>query len=111
MNHVFDVIHKVTETQPLTLESVEQLRQYIQSCYSSSDSSSSHITTTPPISVSDESTVEKHFMCQSDEERDSWLRILRHARYDCFFSLIIDWVEIMIHQPGLVSISSIQFKD
>lgn len=111
MNHVFDVIHKVTETQPLTLESVEQLRQYIQSCYSSSDSCSSHLTTTLPISVSDESAIEKHFMCQSDEERDSWLRILRHARYSYSLFFIIDWVEITIHQPGSVNIFSIQFKD
>lgn len=110
MNHVFDVIHKVTETQPLTLESVEQLRQYIQSCYSSSDSSSSHLTNSPPISVSDESAIEKHFMCQSDEERDSWLRILRHARYDTITTFIVDWVEIIIHQPGSVNISSTQFS-
>ena len=27
---------------------------------------------------------EKHFRCQSDEERESWLRVLRQARFPRF---------------------------
>lgn len=58
---------------------MEQLHQYIQSsCYSSSDPQPCQVDSLP--SIDDEVTIEKHFMCQTDEERDSWLRALRHSR-------------------------------
>lgn len=82
VKHVFDVIHKVSSSRSsLNLNSVEQLHQYIQSSCNSSAESQPANADSPPINVVEDSTVEKHFMCQSDEERDSWLRALRHARY------------------------------
>lgn len=89
---------------------MEQLHQYIQSsCYSSSDPQPCQLESHP--SIDDEDTIEKHFMCQTDEERDSWLRALRHSRsFIVVFDLSIDWVVIMIQQPGSHSMFSTQFK-
>ena len=80
LQHVFDVISKrSTDKMPFDLDSVESLENYIRV---SSDPSSS---TRTPVEIVDktknEEIIEKHFMCQSIEERDSWLRAIRRARY------------------------------
>ena len=85
MNHVFDVINKVTEIKTnLNIDSIEELESYIQrSCCSPAEPCVFFTESTEssrPIVREKEMTVEKHFMCASDEERDSWLRAIRNAR-------------------------------
>lgn len=79
VHHVFDVIYKTTSKTQLDLSSIEQLESYVKSA----SSSTAPLPSTHPVDdyqTDSEKTVEKHFMCQSDEERDSWLRAIRQAR-------------------------------
>ena len=95
VNHVFDVIYKRTSRAPLDLNSIERLEAYVKAVASSTASSTSQaiaqsatsqaIAQTAPAAAEveaagPETVIEKHFMCQSDEERDSWLRAIRQAR-------------------------------
>ena len=110
VNHVFDVIYKRTSRAPLDLNSIERLEAYVKAVASSTASATpqaiSQSATPQAISQSatpqaisqtaqsaqpapvaeeveaagPETVIEKHFMCQSDEERDSWLRAIRQAR-------------------------------
>lgn len=74
-SHEFDVIYNKVQEAPLDLTSVDALRSYIQST-----SSSAPLCNPPQPPPANEKTIEKHFRCSSDEERDSWLRVLRQAR-------------------------------
>ena len=89
VNHVFDVIYKRSSRAPLDLNSIERLEAYVKTVASASTSTVQSVQSTqstqstqsiqpePPVA---ETVIEKHFMCQSDEERDSWLRAIRQAR-------------------------------
>ena len=106
LRHVFDVIHKSSTSSSTQLGSLDQLANYIHtSCHSVYSDSSSHTPksaesseesekkeesaetpcqSSPPLLTGKEVTIEKHFMCNSDEERDSWIRAIRLARYEFF---------------------------
>lgn len=68
----------------LNIDSIEELESYVQrSCCSTDEQRALYdeVNEMPRTIVQDkEETVEKHFMCESDEERDSWLRAIRRAR-------------------------------
>lgn len=76
----FDILTKRVVETPLALRSVDSLRSYIHST-SQSDSA---VTPFRAAEEPAEDIDEKHFRCQSDEERESWLRVLRQARFPRF---------------------------
>lgn len=76
----FDILTKRVAETPLALRSVDSLRSYIHST-SQSDSA---VTPFRAAEEPAEDIDEKHFRCQSDEERESWLRVLRQARFPRF---------------------------
>ena len=76
----FDVIKKQVPEMPFELSSVDSLRNYIRSTSQSNPS----VAPFRALDDSAEDIVEKHFRCQSDEERESWLRALRQARFPRF---------------------------
>lgn len=85
VNHVFDVINKITNVETsMSINSVEELESYLRRSCSLTNTQAALSTVLeenpPAVVTSDGDTVEKHFMCESDEERDSWLRALRCAR-------------------------------
>jgi hypothetical protein len=81
--HVFDVINRVSDYKTqLDINSVDELQKYIDSVNNSSiPAVSTSMEITEPVEQSKEQTIEKHFMCENDEERDSWIRAIRRARY------------------------------
>lgn len=88
VNHVFDVVNKVTADESNnSIETIEELESYLQrSCNpgvqpSAEPSAEPSIEPSAELSRSNSSqTIEKHFICETDEERDSWLRAIRRAR-------------------------------
>lgn len=76
----FDVIQKRVREAPLELRSVAALRSYIHST-SRADSA---VTSPGAAEDASEELELRHFRCQSDAERDAWLRALRQARFPRF---------------------------
>lgn len=85
VNHVFDVVNKVTADESSnSIQTIEELESYLQrSCNPGVPQPSSEPSSEPSPELSRSNsaqTIEKHFMCETDEERDSWLRAIRRAR-------------------------------
>lgn len=76
----FDVLTKRVAEAPLALRSVDSLRSYIHSTSQADSAGTPFRAAEEPAEDIDE----KHFRCQSDEERESWLRVLRQARFPRF---------------------------
>lgn len=84
VNHVFDVVHKVTADESNnSIQTVEELESYLQHSCNPNAQPSAEPSSESSVELSrsnSSQTIEKHFMCETDEERDSWLRAIRRAR-------------------------------
>ena len=84
VNHVFDVVNKVTADESNnSIQTVEELESYLHHSCNPNAQPSAEPSSESSVELSrsnSSQTIEKHFMCETDEERDSWLRAIRRAR-------------------------------